>query len=274
MKVGKIGLGIITCNREDFYEQCYNSIPLDIVDKLITVNDGSPYKSPPKTGALIHHEQNKGVGVSKNEAMQYLLDEGCEHIFLIEDDIIIKDSAVFKQYIDTAAASGIWHLMYGYHGPANKDRSGGVPTPRVIIDYKDYKVALNQHCVGAFCYYHKGILKHIGLMDETFVNAWEHVEHSYRIAKAGLLPAYWWWPDIANSYDYLDELACSEENSTIRWEDEEKKIPKQEWQTRIQKGAEHFWRKHGMSPTEVPDTPVQEIQQNLKTIKENYAREL
>ena len=30
------------------------------------------------------------------------------------------------------------------------------------------------------------------------------------------LPAYWWWPDVANRYDYLDELACSEVSSVHR----------------------------------------------------------
>jgi glycosyltransferase involved in cell wall biosynthesis len=248
-------------------------LPRKEIDSLITINDGTPYKSPPKAGAYIQHEQNKGVGISKNEAMQYLLDEGCEHIFLIEDDIIIKDSTVFKKYIDTAAASGLWHLMYGYHGPANKTPDKRV-NPRAIIDYKDHKVALNQHCVGAFCYYHKGVLKNIGLMDEVFKNAWEHVEHSYQIVKAGLLPGYWWWPDVANSYDYLDELACSEESSSIRWEDEKTKVPKQDWQENIQKGAEHFISKHGTSPVAVPDQSIDMIKSNLNLIKERYSKQL
>jgi len=266
-----VGLGIITCNREDFYKKCYESLPQKDIDCLITVNDGAPYTFCPGTGTFIHHEQNKGVGISKNEAMQYLLDEGCEHIFLIEDDIIIKDSTVFKKYIDTAAASGLWHLMYGYHGPANKTPDKRV-NPRAIIDYKDHKVSLNQHCVGAFCYYHKGVLKNIGLMDEVFKNAWEHVEHSYQIVKAGLLPGYWWWPDVANSYDYLDELACSEESSSIRWEDEKKKIPKREWQENIARGATHFHKKHGTSPISVPDQSIDMIQSSLKLIKERYSK--
>ena len=97
--MSKIGLGIITCNREDFYTKCYDSIPKDVVNSLVTVNDGKPYDKPPPTGAYLQHEQNKGVGISKNEALQHLLDEGCEHIFLIEDDILIKDKIVFEKYI-------------------------------------------------------------------------------------------------------------------------------------------------------------------------------
>ena len=254
--MSSIGLGIITCNREDFYKQCYNSVPLDTVDELITINDGAKLKGKYPGSLITTHDTNKGVGISKNEAMQHLLDQGCEHIFLIEDDIIIKDKNVFQKYIDTAAASGIWHLMFGYHGPANKTPDKKV-FPRTIIDYGEHKVALNANCVGAFCYYHKGVLNNIGLMDEKFLNAWEHVDHSYQIVKAGLLPGYWWWPDVANSCDYLDEQACSEENSAIR--------PRADWQNNIQTGAQHFISKHGHSPVDVPDT--------LQFIKTNYSRD-
>ena len=263
--MNRIGLGIITCNREDFYKECYDSVPLDIVDELVTVNDGSELTGDYPHSKIITHIKNKGVGISKNEAMKYLLDKDCEHIFLIEDDIIIKDKNVFKKYINTAAQSGMWHLMFGYHGPANKNKEDKSPNPRTTIDYGKHKVALNAHCVGAFCYYHKGVLNNIGLMDEKFLNAWEHVEHSYQIAKAGLLPGCWWWPDVANSYDYLDEQACSEENSAIR--------PREDWQNNIQTGAEHFISKHGYSPIDVPDTSPDDIKTRIQFIKDNYSRD-
>ena len=73
--MSKIGLGIITCNREDFYKQCYESIPLDAIDKLVTVNDGKKLKGSYSDTKIITHSTNKGVGISKNDAMQYLLDK-------------------------------------------------------------------------------------------------------------------------------------------------------------------------------------------------------
>ena len=281
-KVNKVGLGVITCNRKDFYLKCIESLEQcsSVIDELVTVNDGKSYgsgldHSTKVGGHLIQHDTNKGVGVSKNDAMQYLLDKGCEHIFLIEDDIIVKDKNVFDKYITTAQTSGIWHLMFGYHGPANKgNQSYGQPQPRLVIDYdNDTKVALNRHCVGAFCYYHKNLLDDVGLMDDQYVNAWEHLDHSYMLVKKGYIPAYWWWPDVANSYDYLDEVACSEDNSSIRWEDAENNIPKKDWQENIQKGAEHFRLKHGYIPVTVPDSSPEEIVQNLKAISKKYKGE-
>jgi GT2 family glycosyltransferase len=272
--MGKIGVGIITCNRQDFYERCLYSLNDCELDAIVTVNDGDPYEDLKiKSDVYFQHEHNKGVGITKNEALQHLMDQDCDHIFLIEDDIIVLNTNVFTEYINAAKASGIWHMMYGYHGPANKNSVSKLPLPRMIMDYTNgVKVAFNTHCVGAFCYYHKNVLDHVGLMDETYKNAWEHVDHSLQIVKAGLLPGYWWWPDLPNSYDYLMEQACSEESSVIRWEDAEKKIPKKEWADNIQKGAEYFIKKNNFAPGEIPDTDEEEIVSRVNLIKERYSR--
>ena len=81
------------------------------------------------------------------------------------------------------------------------------------------------------------MLSNVGLMDEAYKNAWEHVDHSYNIAKAGWIPAFWYWPDVADSYNYLDEQACSEEveHGAIR--------NRSDWQDNIYTGAEHFKQK-------------------------------
>lgn len=242
------------------------------VDEIVTVNDGIPYTNiENKVGKYIQHKCNKGVGITKNEAFKHLLKAECDHIFLIEDDIIVKDVSVFQAYINASYETGLRHFMFGYHGPANKDNNK-VPDPKLIVEYSSTcSVAFNQHCVGAFCYYHRTILEEIGLMDETFKNAWEHVDHSLQIVNSGFIPSYWWWPDIANSYDYLDELACSEDSSTIRWEDGEQKIPKKDWLENIEKGAQYFYTKNKCFPNEVPacDQPV--LIQKIKQIKEKYS---
>lgn len=262
----KVGLGIITCNREDFYKQCYKSVPYSFIDELVTVNDGKKYKGRyPKT-KLIQHKKNKSVGISKNDAIKHLLEKGCTHIFLIEDDILIKDPVVFVKYIEAAQETGLQHLMFGYHGPANKGmQSKGAPKPRVIIEYKNnVRIALNQHCVGAFCYFHKDVIDKVGMFDETYKNVWEHVDHSYSIVNAGLLPGYWYWPDIANSYDYLDEQACSEEHEkgVIRKKDD--------WEDNMIAGAKHFYSKYQVFPGSVPEPDPQSVVKALKIIKERY----
>lgn len=263
--MSKIGLGIITCNREDFLRKCYKSVPVDKLQAFVIVNDGKKLKGKYKKADVIQHKQNKGVGVSKNDALKFLLEKDCEHLFLIEDDIFITNNDVFRAYIKAADETGIKHFMFGYHGPANKTGSKGQPTPRLFIEYKNnIKIALNTHCVGAFCYFHKTVLDKIGLFDEAYNNVWEHVDHSYCAVKAGLIPGYWWWPDIANSCDYLDEQACSEEfdKGVIR--------KQSDWELNLTDGARHFFAKHQYMPNTVPDLSPDDIYNNLKQIKKEY----
>jgi len=205
MKKGKIGIGVVTYNRQDYCERVLKTVPN--VGPRVVVNDGTPYDESvyPEGWEVITHKENKCVAAAKNTALRYLISQGCEYLFIIEDDILIKDDEVFERYIDAANITGLHHLMYAYHGPANKYPSQDHPKPRLAVKFKeegdDNSIWFNTHCVGGFCYYHAGVIKNVGYMDENFKNAWEHVEHSYRIVKAGILPAYWWWPILLNHLD-------------------------------------------------------------------------
>ena len=268
--MAKIGVGIVTCNREDFLIKCVGSIDKSWYDLLIVVNDGDSSLSSftatslEKDGIkLINNKINLGVCKSKNILFKELLENNCDYIFIVEDDMIFKDNA-FAAYVNAYNKTGIHHMMFGYHGPANKGWvSKGKPTPRKIIDYGDFKIALNQGCVGAVCFYTRECLEKAGLFDEDFnKNNFEHVEHSYRLAKAGYSTPYWWWADIANSLDYIEEQACSEDNSSIRRGDN--------WIEKIKWSAKLFESKHGYMPAwenSVPDTPLSEVINLLKKLK-------
>jgi GT2 family glycosyltransferase len=242
--------------------------------QITVVNDGADFDKLDLTKLqnekkfdYIHNKTNIGVGKSKNLLFRSLLKADCEHIFLVEDDIVIKNYSVFEKYIDARNITGIQHFNFGYHGPANKAGiSGGKPEPRFVVDYGDVQIAINQHSVGAFCYYTREVLEKVGLIDEDFHNAFEHVEHDYRIAKGGYCTPYWNWPDLANSMDYLDEIECSEKSSAIR--------PRKDWQENIQKGAELFLKKHGVLPAwqnAVPDTTIDQVKKIMKEIYKKYA---
>lgn len=256
----KIGVGIITCNRPDFFQQCFNSLP-DNIDEIVVVNDGNPLPFDLSRGIEIQNNVNLGVGKSKNVAMQHLLDKECDYIFIIEDDMLIKRQDIFDAYIAASKETGIQHFLFAYHGPANKNGiSGGKPCPRKIIEYPSgINIALNQHCVGAMCMYTKQSLQDTGLFDTSFHNAFEHVHHSYLLCKKGYCVEYWWWPDLANSLDYIQEQACSEHNSSIR--------PRKDWQDNIQKGFKRFIELEGVNPVQMPDSTLQSVLNKLKVIK-------
>ena len=255
----KIGAGIITCNRQIMFEKCFKSIPSHKVDELIIINDGEQsvesFVHAHNKHADVVNTSGGGVGAAKNAALKYLIDKECDYIFLIEDDMLI-----FEEYIKASKATGLHHMMFAYHGPANKNNiSGGPPCPRAVLEYpSELKIALNQHCVGAFCMYTKESLQKVGLFDTRFHNAFEHVHHSYLLCKNNFCTEYWWWPDLANSLDFIEEQACSEHNSTIR--------PRKDWQENIQKGFKRFIELEGISPVQIPDASFDQVKAKLKKL--------
>jgi GT2 family glycosyltransferase len=259
--MGKIGVGIITCDRVDMFNICFESLNDEWYDELVVVDDGEEEYPLMRRGAEFIRTTGKvGVGKAKNAAIQNLLDKDCDYIILVEDDMIFKGN-LFAEYIKAYKETGIHHFMFGYHGPANKAGiSGGAPVPRKVIDYgNDIKIALNQHCVGAVTFYTRESLEDAGLYDEQYTNAFEHVDHSYTLAKKGYSTPYWWWADIANSLDFVQEQKCSEESSAIR--------PRSDWKSNIKKASVYFIEKNGKHPVDVPNRSYKHVEDFLKTKK-------
>lgn len=265
----KIGVGIITGFREGLFRKCFNSIPDGIVDHIVVVNDNpnsnwklSPFVSNQK---LINNTVNLGVGRSKNRAFQHLLEQGCDHIFLIEEDIYIKNPDVFEKYITASKTTGIQHFNFSQHGIMNKTFDAlSTPNPRTTISYGEVNVSLYPHCVGAFSYYSKRCLDAVGLIDEGYFNACEHVDHTYEIIKAGMHPPFWYFADIDKSWEYLGDEKWSLEKSTISSNPKHKQM---------MKDADHiFVKKHGHYPGQISLVDFTEVGKILRNIKNNYGK--
>lgn len=265
----KIGLGIVTYNAPERLQKSAFTVPAGLVDKFVIVNDGTGdrYNSEcyPKEAEVIVHPKNLSVACAKNTALRTLIQAGCEYLFIMEDDILIKNPNVFETYIKASEKSGCWHLNYALHGPGNFDANHN-PNPRQVIDYGDgVELGFYQHCVGAFSTYLKNMIRHVGYMDERFnTNSWEHVEHSLRIVKAGLAPSYWWWPDVARSNEYLQEIASSTVSTVIPHSPA--------WIEGFQTRAHLFKNLHGNFPTQIPDTPAEQVLEKLNIIQQNYSK--
>ena len=266
----KIGIGIITYKRPEAFERCFNSIPCGI-GEIVVVNDtpnGEGYTNPlNKICDYIQHDKNKGVAISKNDALRHLIQKDCTHLFLIEDDQEIINPVVFEEYIKYSEKTGNWHWNFSQHGPANKNPDG-TKRARQVVDYGDgVEVGLFPNCVGAFSYYLKNVIKAVGYMDERFssLKCWEHVEHTNRIIKAGLTTPFWWFADMYNSDQFIKEQFSSEVNSVITDD-------KTAWKKNIQIGGELYKNLHGVYPTQTPDTKPDELVEILKHLKVNYTR--
>lgn len=247
----KIGVGIITHNRPELLRKCLNSLIPAQVNEIVVVNDGKPLPFDIGNGVLIENEVNLGVGKSKNKALKYLMEKGCDYLFLIEDDIYIKDVSVFSKYIEASKLTGIQHFNFSQHGMMNKSWPAGTPNPRIVIDYGKIKLPLYPHCVGAFSLYTRKCIDKIGIIDERYYNACEHVDHTYEIIKAGMHPPFWYFADIENSWDYLGDEEWSLEKSTIS--------SKPNHQQMMKDADKIFVEKHGCLPLQIPLQSVSEI---------------
>jgi GT2 family glycosyltransferase len=271
----KIGVGIITCNRPEYLRKLMNSlVPCEKdIDELVVVNDGSPITQfDLSQGTWIDNKENLGVAKSKNIAMQHLLDHACTHIFIIEDDVEILDRAVFQKYIEASKLTGILHFNFGPGTPFNRIQSinGDVhnrhlldqnskPNPRIIVDYNNIQIALYTHIAGTFSYFHKAVLNKVGLIDEQFYNAWDHVEHTYRIIQKGYHPPFWWFADLSNSDQLLTIQSAALDNSAI--------AKSKEWYDNLRQGMEKYKRKHGWIPNQTPHTDQRDVLEFLRNLK-------
>ena len=273
----KIGVGIITCNRPEFFRECFKSLPKDKIDEIVVVNDGKPLPFDISKGVVLDNPKNVGVGVSKNRALKYLFDKGCDYIFLLEDDMLVKRDDVFEAYINAYKQSGIHHFNYGPGSPFNRRQTiqdfdlhnrhlldqHSEPNPKMIVDYKDVKVALYEHTVAMFSFFTREVIEKVGYIDEEYYNAWEHVDHTYRIIKAGYHPPFWWFADIANSDQYLTEAPGAIDNSSIANKTEQ-------WEKNVYGGREIYKRKHGHYPNQPPYVTKEQVIESLKQIKKNH----
>lgn len=257
MEKSNIGIGIITCNRPDFFFKCYGSIPEQYLNDVIVINDGKPFDFNGKSH-FVQHETNKNVGYSKNEAMTYLLNAGCNYIFTLEDDIIIKDPDIFEKYVDASKKTNIQHFNFGFSQRENLDYNFK-PVYRKVIDYGDVKIVLTPNILGAFTFYTRKALQTVGLHHKSFNKGHgDHLELTYRAAKHGFTTPFWWFADLYGSWDMIKNQSNFTTDSVVR---------SKNYEQNFNESREIFKRLHGCDIYQVPQTSEKEVIEILKKIK-------
>jgi GT2 family glycosyltransferase len=263
---GKVGVGLITCDRPDFFKKSYNSVKNNKNITLVVVDDSITSKANDimegDNVGYIKTTGKEGVACAKNLALDYLIDSECEHIFLMEDDILIKDQGIFDLYIKASEISGIKHFNYGLHGNHNLD-SNGNPTIRKTVNYKEgVMIDLYPNVLGALSYYHIDTLSAVGIMDENFYNALEHVDHTYQIIKNGFHPPFRWFADVHGSNKFIEDIMPDHKNSKIRSE--------ADFMETFRKGLETFIKKNNFSvvPGMGPQETLYSEEETLLNLKQ------
>ena len=254
-----IAIGITTYNRPVMLGKCIRAIAKHVAPLVSSVtvhNDGSDSKYRAEYNRaykrfdrlLIQDSDiNEGVAKSKNALLRSMLDLGADWLFLIEDDIIITSPNAVSEYVRIAKEHGISHLSWAGHGPANLQ--GPVET--------DGDIAYYFHAIGAWSLYSRRCLEDVGLMDENFHNAWDHVELTLRLAAAGYTTGAYRYADATHANEWLSEVPGSFEKSVIR--------VRSDWNTGIRDGLV-YWKDAKPETYEQlfgPGTPLGAYAQNV-----------
>lgn len=235
----RIGVGIVTYHRPEYFRTALKSVEehLSFVDEVVAYHDGPLVEAQLGYGydpfKLAIGATNNGVAFAKNYLLKYLMDKGCDFIFLMEDDMEITNRKAVVGYLAAYKMTGVPHL--NFHGHGNNCFRDPLAQKGPLLFWPN--------AVGAWSFYTKDIIDKVGLMDENFHNAYEHIEHSWRIYKDYF--NYGLWPDVMGSEEWIRPQKDAIKNSSIR-KDEEK------WKDNIRKSLAYWRAKDPECPVEDP----------------------
>jgi len=251
----KIGIGIVTTGREDFFKQCMLTLPG--ADYVVVIHNGDAYNwsDMPDNIDLKTYKEVSNVSINKNRALRSMMQNGCDHIFLCEDDITFTDRELCRKYINTAEESGIWHLNHGEDAPSN------------TLEYDSIDVDFYTDMQSKWTYFHRNIITHIGYLDERFNVNMSGKDHTYRICKAGLHPPFGLFADCSNSGLSISDTDKDKTFSVIDYKSVE-------GIKAIQDSYYLFLMKNQNTPEEIKLPPQSEIDESLQMIQTNYSRKV
>lgn len=242
-----IGVGIVTYDRQEKFDQIVKSVK--DVDVVFSIKDGGKPDYSSKVDLQL--KQNKGVGVCKNIALQHLLDKGCQHIFLLEDDCLVLDNNVWQYCVEFSKQTGLLHFNWNDY---RYNRWG-------IGECGDYKVSLCMHTEANFSYFHKTFLEKIRF-DENYFNGWEHADLELQAERLGFAPSFGIFVSPYELNNYLKLIDDGESTITNK---------SLEYKQRISDGGLYFFKKWGKDIMSLYDFDLENMKKKFKIIKEKYA---
>jgi glycosyltransferase involved in cell wall biosynthesis len=256
-----ISVAITTFNSEPYLDDLYRSLPLDRIDHLVIVNGGEPYTKTYDQCHWIQHETVKFASVARNDGLRYISQFGDDHIFIIEDDMVIKSPDIFDEYIEASAQSGIQY--FGFRSNAWNSGPIGDRTPRISFQYRTDGpvIQLYKNTCNEFTYRSKKCIQEVGLYDERFQYTFD-IEWLYRASKSNMCPPFWYFPDIANA----DNLVMNNPTTISRMN------PNGERDSKLGPNYELFNQLHNTHISQVPDLGMEKLAERMNIIKQTYGK--
>ena len=191
-----VGIGITTHNRGTVFRTALEAIRKYAPSgaAIVIIDDAS---DEPVEEATYRFETNAGIARSKNKCLELLVERGCKHLFLFDDDCWPVADDWERPYIDSAEP----HLMYMF-----TDTPRGRLSDSIEI-YRDARIKAYSHPRGCMLYFDRAVLERVGGYDTRYGRwGYEHVDISNRIYNAGLTSFR--FADVAGSEHLI--FSCDE----------------------------------------------------------------
>lgn len=175
------GIGVITYNRVASLRVCLDTVRRHTrtAHKLVVADDGSTDATLEwcrSHGVEVFTGPNLGIAGNKNRALLAL--QGCDPIFLLEDDVRLLKSAWELQYIMASKATAEQHFLF------NRRRDSG----DVMEQLSGYFIIYHRTSNGFMMFMTRRVLDKVGGFDLRFGRyGFEHYDFTYRVWRAGLI---------------------------------------------------------------------------------------
>ncbi|WPO93774.1 glycosyltransferase [Buttiauxella sp. HR94] len=195
----RIGIVITTHNRPDVLRQAIDQhlrhLPAGAL--VVVVDDGSkPAAVVPEHIRVIRHELSMGIVASKNASLEALMDAGCEHFFLWDDDAWPIADNWHQPYIESPEP----HLAYQFLDLAGRNKLNDM-----AVLYRDDRHTAYTGQRGVMLYYHRSAIEKVGGFDPVYGRGmYEHPDLALRIHNAGL--STWAFADVTGSETLIYSL--------------------------------------------------------------------
>ena len=202
----RIGIAISTHQRADVLkralEQHMRYLPAGAL--VVVVDDGSkPAAVVPDGVQLLHHESSLGIVAAKNASLTALMDAGCEHLFLWDDDAWPVADNWHLPYIESPEP----HLAYQFLDLAGRNKLNDM-----AVLYRDDKHIAYTGQRGVMLYYNRSAIEKVGGFDPVYGRGmYEHPDLALRIHNAGL--STWAFADVTGSEKLIHSMDEHEEGT-------------------------------------------------------------
>lgn len=218
----KVGIAISTHQRPEVLkraiEQHMKYLPAGAL--VVVIDDGSkPAAVVPDGVQLLRHETSLGIVASKNASLSALMDAGCEHLFLWDDDAWPIADGWHLPYIESPEP----HLAYQFLDLAGRNKLNDMAEL-----FRDDKHIAYTGQRGVMLYYHRSAIEKVGGFDPVYGRGmYEHSDLALRIHNAGLTT--WAYADVVGSENLIHSL---DEHEAV-----ERSVPKPDRQALVERNV-------------------------------------